>query len=101
VQLIEEQQKEAAAETGEMEAEKMPPLQAIPEVVDNRPHRLSTIPEACEYARFSRTKLYMKLNENIVRAYKRGSKTLIDLNSIDGMSATLSLFVPRGKIARG
>lgn len=51
------------------------------------PQRLGTPREACTYGRFSHTKLYDYINVGWVTAYKRFSRTFIDLDSIDAMHA--------------
>lgn len=47
--------------------------------------RLATVKEACIYAKLGMTKLYAKINEGVIKAYKHDRKTLIDLDSIDAM----------------
>lgn len=47
--------------------------------------RLATVKEACAYAKMSRTRLYEKINAEVIVAYKRDTKTLVDLDSIDAM----------------
>ena len=65
------------------------------------PRRLATVKEACGYAKMGHTKLYEKLNEGAIVAYRREGRTLIDLDSIDAMhSIVLKLWKPEGK-ARG
>lgn len=49
--------------------------------------RLATVKEACAYAKMSRSRLYEKINEGVIIAFKRDSKTLVDLDSIDAMHA--------------
>jgi hypothetical protein len=51
------------------------------------PMRLATVKEACGYAKMGHTKLYEKINQGAIDAYKRDGRTLIDLNSIDAMNA--------------
>jgi hypothetical protein len=51
------------------------------------PMRLATVREACAYGRFSHTKAYDYIAEGRIDAYKRDSRTLIDLDSIDAMHA--------------
>ena len=52
----------------------------------SQPRRLATVKEACAYAKMGHTKLYEKINAKAIIAYKRGRKTLIDLDSIDVMN---------------
>jgi excisionase family DNA binding protein len=49
--------------------------------------RLATVKEACAYAKLGQTMLYAKINAGVIKAYKHGRKTLIDLDSIDAMHA--------------
>jgi hypothetical protein len=51
------------------------------------PMRLGTVREACTYGRFSHTKCYDYIREERIDAYKRDSRTFIDLDSIDRMHA--------------
>ena len=60
-----------------------------------RPRRLVSVKRALEYADMGRTQLYEKIHANVIRAYKRGGKTMIDLNSIDDKNEALPPFVPR------
>ncbi len=50
-----------------------------------QPRRLATVKEACAYAKMGRSKLYEKMNAGVIKAYKHGGKTLIDLDSVDTM----------------
>lgn len=59
------------------------------------PRRLATVKEACDYGNFSRTFLYRRLGDQTIQAYKRGSRTMIDLNSIDSMNESLQPWTPR------
>jgi hypothetical protein len=59
------------------------------------PRRLVTVKEACEYGRMGKNELYDYLNEGTVKAYKRRSTTLVDLNTIDALNASLPAYVPR------
>lgn len=70
------------------------------EIVVSRHRRLVPIKEACEYARISRSKLYLKMAANVIKAYKRDGKTMVDLNTIDDMHDTLPEFVPGGRKRR-
>jgi excisionase family DNA binding protein len=45
--------------------------------------RLATVKEACAYAKMGRSKLYGKIKAGEIRAYKRDTQTLVDLNSVD------------------
>jgi hypothetical protein len=56
--------------------------------------RLAPVKEACRYGRFSHTKLYTLINASRVKAYKFDKRTLIDLDSIDAMYATLPPVTP-------
>jgi len=47
--------------------------------------RLATVKEACAYGRMGHSKLYVKINAGIVRAFKDDGRTLVDLDSIDAM----------------
>ncbi|MCK1671142.1 helix-turn-helix domain-containing protein [Bradyrhizobium sp. 150] len=51
-----------------------------------KPRRLATIKEACTYAKMGHTKLYEMINAKEIAAYKRGGRTLVDLDSIDTMN---------------
>ena len=59
------------------------------------PRRLGTVREATAYGRFSHTKLYDYINEGRIDAYKRGNRTLIDLDSVDRMHAALPKIEPQ------
>jgi excisionase family DNA binding protein len=48
--------------------------------------RLATVKEACVYAKMGVTKLYQKLNDGAIVAYRRGRQTLVDLDSVDAMN---------------
>jgi hypothetical protein len=62
------------------------------------PLRLGTPREACTYGRFSHTKLYDYIKQERITAYKRDSRTFIDLDSIDAMhAAVLTKVVPKEK----
>ena len=58
--------------------------------------RLASIKEACAYGKFSRSKLYDYINAGWIAGYKRGGRTLIDLDSIDAMNAGLPRIAPKG-----
>jgi hypothetical protein len=59
------------------------------------PQRLGTVREACAYGRFSHTKIYDYINAGRIIAYKRDTRTMIDLDSIDAMNAAMPKVVPR------
>jgi hypothetical protein len=59
------------------------------------PLRLATVREACGYGRFSHTKCYDYIRDGRIDAYKRDSRTFIDLDSIDRMHAKLDRIEPR------
>jgi excisionase family DNA binding protein len=56
--------------------------------------RLATVREACDYGRFGHTKCYDYINEGKIVAYKRGRRTMIDLDSIDAFNASLLRITP-------
>ena len=64
---------------------------------DEPPMRLATPREACAYGKFSHTKLYSLINDGHVVGFKRGQRTLIDLDSIDKMHAAMPRIEPRPK----
>ena len=57
--------------------------------------RLVTVREACDYGRFGHTKCYDYINEGKIVAYKRGRRTMIDLDSIDAFNASLLRITPK------
>ena len=57
--------------------------------------RLATVREACTYGRFGNTKCYDYINAGKIVAYKRGCRTMIDLDSIDAFHASLERIAPR------
>jgi hypothetical protein len=59
------------------------------------PLRLASVTETCGYARLGRTKLYDYLNRGVIVGYKRGGRTLIDLDSVDAMHASLVPIEPK------
>jgi hypothetical protein len=62
------------------------------------PQRLATVREACMYGRFSHTKCYDYIKLGRINAYKRDSRTFIDLDSIDAMhAAVLTKIEPKEK----
>ncbi|OPY96831.1 hypothetical protein A5906_00475 [Bradyrhizobium sacchari] len=56
--------------------------------MEGRPRslRLATVKEARAYAKLGNTKLYEKINDGSITAYKREGKTLVCLDSIDAMN---------------
>ncbi|MGY8631842.1 hypothetical protein RAD15_05000 [Bradyrhizobium sp. 14AA] len=54
------------------------------------PERLATVKEAMVYGKLGRTRLYQKLNANILRAFTREGRTFVDLDSIDEMNRALT-----------
>jgi excisionase family DNA binding protein len=61
--------------------------------------RLATVREACAYGRFGHTKCYDYINEGKITAYKRGRRTMIDLDSVDAFNASLKRIEPRAVTA--
>jgi len=57
--------------------------------------RLATVREACAYGRFGHTKCYDYINQGRIIAYKRGHRTMIDLDSIDAFNASLTRIEPK------
>jgi hypothetical protein len=70
-------------------------LPARPDGTSEPPMRLATPREACAYGRFSHTKLYEYINQGKVDAYKRDTRTFINLDSIDRMHAAMPKIEPR------
>ena len=60
------------------------------------PRRLVKVKEACAYGRIGETELYEYLHDGTIKAYKRRSTTLVDLDSIDAFYASLPPFSTRG-----
>jgi excisionase family DNA binding protein len=56
---------------------------------DTKRRRLVEFKDGCRYGRFGKTKAYELIAQERIRAYKMGSKTLIDLDSIDEYHASL------------
>jgi hypothetical protein len=71
------------------------PLPARPDGTVEPLLRLGTPREACLYGHFGHTKLYDYINAGQVDAYKRGRRTMIDLNSIDRLHAAMPKIAPR------
>jgi len=61
--------------------------------------RLATVREACTYGRFGHTKCYDSINQGKIVAYKRGRRTMVDLDSIDAFNASLQRIPPKGQAA--
>jgi hypothetical protein len=80
---------------------KNPSIKPLPQRDDGSsapPMRLGTPREACAYGRLSHTKLYDRINAGDIDAYKRDSRTFIDLDSIDKMHAkVLTKITPKEK----
>jgi hypothetical protein len=57
--------------------------------------RLATVREACSYGRFGHTKLYDYINTGKIVAYKRGRRTMVDLDSIDTFNGSLQRIEPK------
>ncbi|WP_245476747.1 helix-turn-helix domain-containing protein [Bradyrhizobium sp. Leo170] len=77
------------AELSEKVRIEMTEKEEIDTVVTPTGRRLATIKEACRYGRFSHTKCYELINAKRIRAYKFDTRTLVDLDSIDAMFASL------------
>jgi hypothetical protein len=52
-------------------------------------HRYAYVKDALRYGKFKHSKLYRLINDGRIRAKKFDSRTLIDLDSIDAMYASL------------
>jgi hypothetical protein len=59
--------------------------------------RLATVREACLYGRFGHTMCYEYINDGSTIAYKRGGRTMIDLDSIDKFNKSLKRIEPKGE----
>lgn len=59
--------------------------------------RLVKIREACVYARMSRSKMYQKIKDETIHAYRRDGSTMIDLNSIDAMNSAAKRIMPKAR----
>lgn len=57
--------------------------------------RLASVSDACAYGCMGHTKLYEYINQGKIIAFKRESRTLIDLDSIDAMNASLQRVPPK------
>lgn len=51
--------------------------------------RLVSIREACIYGKFSRAKCYELINAKRIKAYKFDTRTLVDLDTLDALFASL------------
>jgi len=51
--------------------------------------RYASVKDACRYAKFRQTKLYSLINAGRIKAKKFDARTLVNLDSIDAMYATL------------
>ncbi|WP_316174732.1 MULTISPECIES: helix-turn-helix domain-containing protein [unclassified Bradyrhizobium] len=58
--------------------------------------RICTVKEACQYAKISKSQLYVRLAAGEVKAYKRHGTTLIDMDSLDAMNSNLPEWKPVG-----
>ena len=76
------------AETSE-ETEPMIENVKVETVAPASGRRLATIKEACRYGKFSHTKCYELISAKRIKAYKFDTRTLVDLDSIDTMFASL------------
>jgi excisionase family DNA binding protein len=66
-----------------------------PRAEGNSAPAMATVREACDYGRFGHTKCYDYINEGKIVAYKRGRRTMIDLDSIDAFNASLLRITPK------
>jgi excisionase family DNA binding protein len=55
----------------------------------NKGRRLVEFKDGCRYGKFGKTKAYELIAHGIIRAYKMGGKTLIDLDSVDEYHGSL------------
>jgi excisionase family DNA binding protein len=62
--------------------------------------RLAYVKEACVYGKISETELYELLNDGTIKAYKRRTTTLVNLNTIDAFNESLPPYVPRANGAK-
>jgi excisionase family DNA binding protein len=77
---------------------KKPSMKPLPPREDGTsapPIRLATVREACTYGRFSHTKCYDYINQGKIIAYKRGRRTMIDLDSVDALNTSLTRITPK------
>jgi excisionase family DNA binding protein len=58
-------------------------------VDNNKQRRLVEFKDGCRYGKFGKTKAYELIAQEQIRAYKMGSKTMIDLDSVDEYHASL------------
>jgi excisionase family DNA binding protein len=59
------------------------------------PRRWVSVKEACRYGGFGLTKFYELLNEGRIKAYKFGTRTRVDLDTIDALLASLPEIKPK------
>jgi excisionase family DNA binding protein len=62
---------------------------------NNKQRRLVEFKDGCRYGKFGKTKAYELIAQQRIRAYKMGSKTMIDLDSVDEYHASLPRVVSR------
>jgi hypothetical protein len=55
----------------------------------NKRRRLVEFKDGCRYGKFGRTKAYELIAHEMIKAYKMGGKTMIDLDSVDEYHASL------------
>jgi len=73
----------------------LPKVEKLPRFAEAKPRRLARVKEACAYGKISRTHLYRRLRDQTIKGYKLGSRTMIDLDSIDSMNESLRPWTPR------
>ena len=56
---------------------------------DNKQRRLVEFKDGCRYGKFGKTKAYELIAQELIRAYKMGGRTMIDLDSVDEYHASL------------
>jgi len=56
---------------------------------NNKRRRLVEFKDGCRYGKFGKTKAYELIAHEMIRAYKMGGKTMIDLDSVDEYHASL------------
>lgn len=68
------------------------PFRRKRDVVEPKPvprRRLVTVKAACAYGHFGVTKCYQLMGARLIKGYKSGRQTLIDLNTVDVWLASL------------
>jgi hypothetical protein len=50
------------------------------------PKRLATVKEACAHGKIGKSALYVLMKDGTITAYRRDSKTLIDMDSVDAFN---------------